>query len=100
MTGRAHTRGHESRGARRDQRRRRDLRRTHGQTCRGHRPRASAVLLGQAGREGTDAARLLTRLIPLKNRAEYEPDDVPKATATRAVDQAERVVEIAQQVAG
>ena len=38
---------------------------------------------------------LLTRLMPLKNRAEYEPQDVPKATATRAVDQAERIVQIA-----
>jgi hypothetical protein len=58
----------------------------------------ATVLLGQAGREGTDAARLLARLIPLKNRAEYEPQDVPKAAATRAVDQAERIVQIARQV--
>jgi hypothetical protein len=29
------------------------------------------TLLGNAGREGTDAARLLTRLMPLKNRAGY-----------------------------
>jgi len=55
-------------------------------------------LLGNAGREGKDAARLLTRLMPLKNRAEYEPQDVPKATATRAVELAERIVQIARQV--
>ena len=58
----------------------------------------AVALLGQAGREGKDAARLLTRLMPLKNRAEYEPQDVPKASAARAVDQAERIVQIARQV--
>ena len=58
----------------------------------------AVALLEQAGREGKDAARLLTRLTPLKNRAEYEPQDVSKATATRAVDQAERIVQIARQV--
>jgi hypothetical protein len=58
----------------------------------------AVALLAQAGREGNDAARLLTRLMPLKNRAEYEPLDVPKATATRAVDQAERIVLVARQV--
>ena len=58
----------------------------------------AVALLGQAGREGKDAARLLTRLMPLKNRAEYEPQDVPKASTARAVDQAERIVQIARQV--
>ncbi len=58
----------------------------------------AAALLAHAGREGKDAARLLTRLMPLKNRAEYEPQDVPKATAARAVEQAERIVQIARQV--
>jgi hypothetical protein len=56
------------------------------------------ALLGRAGREGTDAVRTLTRLMPLKNRAEYEPEDVPKTTAKRAVEQAERIVQIARQV--
>jgi HEPN domain-containing protein len=42
--------------------------------------------------------RTLTRLIPLKNRAEYEPEDVPKATAKRAVENAERIVQIARRV--
>jgi hypothetical protein len=58
----------------------------------------AATLLDQAGREGKDAARLLTRLIPLKNRAEYEPEDVPRATAKRAVEQAEKIVAIARTV--
>jgi hypothetical protein len=60
----------------------------------------AVALLAQAGREGNDAARLLTRLMPLKNRAEYEPQDVPRASATRAVRQAERIVQIARQVVG
>jgi hypothetical protein len=34
----------------------------------------------------------------LKNRAEYEPEDVPKTTAKRAVDHAERIVELARSV--
>jgi HEPN domain-containing protein len=58
----------------------------------------AAALLAQAGREGKDAAQLLTRLMPLKNRAEYEPQDVSKTTASRAVKQAERIVQIARQV--
>ena len=58
----------------------------HGQT---------ATLLNQAGRKAKEAVRVLTRLMQLKNRAEYEPEDVPKAIARRAV---ERIVQIALQV--
>jgi hypothetical protein len=38
--------------------------------------------------------------MPLKNRAEYEPREVPKATASRAVDHAERILQIVRQVTG
>jgi hypothetical protein len=69
-----------------------------GQRAAGSDHGQAVALLGQAGREGKDAARLLTRLMPLKNGAEYEPQDVPKASATRAVEQAERIVQIARQV--
>lgn len=69
-----------------------------GQRAAGADHSQAAALLAQAGREGRDAAHLLTRLMPLKNRAEYEPRDVSKATATRAVDQAERIVQIARAV--
>ena len=69
-----------------------------GQRAAGSDHGQAVALLGQAGREGKDAARLLTRLMPLKNRAEYEPQDVPRASATRAVEQAERIVQIARQV--
>lgn len=58
----------------------------------------SATLLEQAGDEGKDAARVLTRLVPLKNRTEYEPEDVPEATAKRAVSHAEKIVVIARTV--
>ena len=66
-----------------------------GQRSAGSDHAQAAALLEQAGREGKDAARLLARLLPLKNRAEYEPQDVPKSTAVRAVEQAERIVQIA-----
>jgi hypothetical protein len=69
-----------------------------GQRAAGADHNQAVALLEKAGREGTDAARVLTRLMPLKNRAEYEPDDVPKAEAKRAVDQAEKIVEIARRV--
>ncbi len=59
----------------------------------------SIALLGEAGTDGTAAARQLARLLPLKTRAEYEPDDVPKATATKAVRAATQIVAIAQRVA-
>ena len=48
---------------------------------------------------GWVAARQLARLLPLKTRAEYGPDDVPKATATKAVRAATQIVAIAQRVA-
>lgn len=56
------------------------------------------ALLDEAGPEGKVAGRHLGRLLPLKTRAEYEPDDVPKAAATRAVRSAEQVLEIARRV--
>jgi hypothetical protein len=71
-----------------------------GQRATGPDHAQAVTLLAQAGREGKDAARLLTRLIPLKNRAEYEPQDVPRTSATRAVEQAGRIVQIARQVVG
>lgn len=56
----------------------------------------SVALLGEAGPDGNAAARLLGRLLPLKTRAEYEPDDVPKTIATKAVRAATQIVAIAQ----
>jgi hypothetical protein len=56
------------------------------------------VLLGTAGPDGTAAAKDLVRL-PLKTRAEHEPDDVPRSEATKAVERARRIVTVARRVA-
>ena len=57
------------------------------------------ALLGEAGSDGKAAARHLGRLLPLKTRAEYEPDDVPKSIAAKAVRAAAQFVVIARRVA-
>lgn len=41
----------------------------------------------------------LRRLLPLKSKAEYEPDDVATGVATKAVERASRCAEIACAVA-
>ena len=41
----------------------------------------------------------LRRLLPLKTKAEYEPDDVAVGVATKAVERAQKCVAIAQAVA-
>ena len=55
-------------------------------------------LLGQAGSDGKELARHLARLLPLKTKAEYEPDQVPPATAGRAVEAARRAVQVARRM--
>lgn len=55
-------------------------------------------LLGDAGEDGAQLAKDLQRLLPMKTKAEYEPDDIPLPTATRAVDRARRCVSIARRV--
>jgi hypothetical protein len=54
----------------------------------------SVALLGEAGPDGKAAARQLGRLLPLKTRAEYEPDEVPKSVATKAVRAATQIAAI------
>jgi hypothetical protein len=56
-------------------------------------------LLGRAGRDGTAVATELRRLLPLKTKAEYEPDDVAPSVAAKAVERAERCVGVARVVA-
>jgi putative hemolysin len=53
------------------------------------------ALLREAGRDGTDLAKDLARLLPLKAKAEYDPDDIAKATAGKAVERARRCVQVA-----
>ena len=57
------------------------------------------VLLADAGPDGADVERELRRLLPLKTTAEYEPDDVARSTAAKAVERATRCVRIAQRAA-
>ncbi len=57
------------------------------------------ALLKQAGRDGTEVAKDLGRLLPLKTKAEYDPDDIAKGVAAKAVERARRCVTIAEAVA-
>lgn len=55
-------------------------------------------LLRQSGEDGAEVEKHLRRLLPMKAKAEYEPDDIPKSTATKAVDRAHKCVAIARRV--
>ena len=57
------------------------------------------VLLRQAGPDGAEVERDLRRLLPLKTKAEYDPDDIAPAVAARAVERAQRCSAVAQKVA-
>jgi hypothetical protein len=56
-------------------------------------------LLRQAGSDGAKVEKELRRLLPLKTKAEYEPDDVAPGVATQAVERAERCTQVARAVA-
>ncbi|MEO7555840.1 MAG: HEPN domain-containing protein [Acidimicrobiales bacterium] len=56
-------------------------------------------LLREAGKDGAEVERHLARLLPLKTKTEYEPDDVSKAEAKRAVERAGRCVAVARSLA-
>jgi hypothetical protein len=53
--------------------------------------------LEAAGEDGRQAARHLRRLLPLKNRAEYDPAPIRAIDATAAVGAATRMVAIARE---
>ena len=57
------------------------------------------ALLREAGRDGGEVERNLARLLPLKTKAEYDPDEIPKGEATRALERASRCVAVARRVA-
>jgi hypothetical protein len=57
------------------------------------------ALLRTAGDDGVAVEKELRRLLPLKTKAEYEPDEVAAGTATKAVEWARRCVGIARKVA-
>jgi HEPN domain-containing protein len=56
------------------------------------------ALLSEAGADGTELHEQLVRLLPLKTKAEYDPADIPKAAAEKAVERARRCVQVAQRV--
>lgn len=58
------------------------------------------ALVRQGGTDGADLAKHLTRLLPLKTRAEYDPADISASAASRAVRQAAHAVAIARRVVG
>ena len=57
------------------------------------------ALLRQAGPDGADVERDLRRLLPLKTKAEYEPDDIAPSVAAKAVEHAQRCAAAARRVA-
>jgi hypothetical protein len=70
-----------------------------GQRAAGQDHEQVLTLLSQAGPDGTALAKDLRRLLPLKTKAEYDPDDVAPAVAAKAVARAQRCVDIASRVA-
>lgn len=57
------------------------------------------ALLRDAGKDGAALEKDLGRLLPLKTKAEYEPDDVGASDAKRAVERAARCVALARRAA-
>jgi hypothetical protein len=56
-------------------------------------------LLRQAGPDGGEVERELRRLLPVKTKAEYEPDDIAPSVASKAVERAQRCAAVAERVA-
>jgi HEPN domain len=56
------------------------------------------TFLKMAGTDGADLEKDLRRLLPMKTKAEYDPDDIPLAAASKAVDRARRCVAVARRV--
>lgn len=57
------------------------------------------MLLRTAGPDGNAVAKELARLLPMKTRAGYEPESIPKSDASRAVERARRIVAVARRIA-
>jgi hypothetical protein len=57
------------------------------------------VLLRQAGPDGAEVERDLRRLLPLKTKAEYDPNDIAPSVAAKAVERAQRCAAVARRVA-
>jgi len=57
------------------------------------------TLLRQAGPDGAKIETDLRRLLPLKTKTEYDPDDVAPAIAAKAVERCRRCVVVASAAA-
>ena len=57
-------------------------------------------LLAEAGKDGAALRKDLRRLLPLKTKSEYEPEEVSLSTASKAVERAKRCVTLARRVVG
>ncbi|MGO8873554.1 MAG: hypothetical protein ACLQPH_19540 [Acidimicrobiales bacterium] len=66
----------------------------------GEHSQAPAHLDKVGGEDGRKAAAQLRRLLPLKNRAEYDPDPISVSEAKAAVTSAARMVRIAELAVG
>jgi len=55
-------------------------------------------LLEEAGRDGIELHKDLRRLLPMKTKAEYDPDNIPLSAASKAVGRAQRCVAVARRV--
>ena len=57
------------------------------------------TLLKQAGPDGASVEKELRRLLPLKTKAEYEPDDIAAGVAKKAVERSQQCVAVSAAVA-
>ncbi len=55
-------------------------------------------LLKEAGKDGAEVNKDLRRLLPMKTKAEYDPDSIPIPAASKAVGRAHRCVAVARRV--
>ena len=56
------------------------------------------TLLRDAGPDGAEVHTQLVRLLPLKTTVEYDPDEIPGPTTTKAVERARRCVNTAERL--
>jgi hypothetical protein len=70
-----------------------------GQRAAGEHHDQVLVLLRQAGPDGAEVERHLRRLLPLKTKAEYDPDTIAAAVAAKAVERAQHCAAVAPRVA-
>jgi class 3 adenylate cyclase len=64
----------------------------------GEHSQAAAYLEKAAGAEGTAAGRQLRRLMPLKNRTEYDPTHLTESESSGALEAARRITAVADKV--